>query len=83
MDGYQVLVGNVKFTQRHKVETSASDSEVKRLQKEGRTAMYVAVDGQAAGVVAVADTFKEDSINSIQNRSRSSIIRPWKKERTR
>ncbi|MCC9076009.1 heavy metal translocating P-type ATPase [Litorilinea aerophila] len=66
VDGRQVLVGNAKLMQRYKVDTSLVDAEVTRLQEEGKTAMVVAVDGQAAGVVAVADTIKEDSIEAIR-----------------
>jgi Cu+-exporting ATPase len=66
VDGRQVLVGNAKLMERFKVDTSLVDGEVTRLQEEGKTAMYVAVDGVAAGVVAVADTIKEDSIEAIR-----------------
>jgi Cu+-exporting ATPase len=51
---------------RHKIETGALEGAVQRLQGEGKTAMYVAVDGMAAGLVAVADTIKEDSIEAIR-----------------
>jgi P-type Cu+ transporter len=66
VNGRQVLVGNLKLMHRHKVDASAIAGDVERLQGEGKTAMYVAVDGQAAGVVAVADTLKEDSIQAIR-----------------
>ncbi|MCB0016459.1 MAG: heavy metal translocating P-type ATPase [Anaerolineales bacterium] len=66
VEGHTVLVGNVKLMRRHTIDTQAIDAEVQRLQGEGKTAMYVAVDGQAAGVVAVADTIKEDSIQAIR-----------------
>jgi Cu+-exporting ATPase len=66
VDGRQVLVGNTKLMRRYKVDTTLVDAEVTRLQDEGKTAMYVAVDGRAAGVVAVADTIKEDSIEAIR-----------------
>jgi Cu+-exporting ATPase len=48
------------------VEAAALESDVRRLQGAGKTAMYVAVDGLAAGVVAVADTIKEDSTQAIR-----------------
>lgn len=64
--GHQVLVGNIKLMRRHSIDASAVEADVQRLQGEGKTAMYVAVDGQAAGTVAVADTIKEDSIQAIQ-----------------
>lgn len=66
VEGRQVLIGNVKLMHRHAIATDAVEAEVQRLQGEGKTAMYVAVDGQAAGVVAVADTIKEDSIQAIE-----------------
>jgi Cu+-exporting ATPase len=43
------------------------EPEVARLQSEAKTAMLVAVDGQAAGVIAVADTIKESSRDAIQD----------------
>lgn len=64
--GQQVLVGNIKLMQRHEIDARAIEADVQRLQGEGKTAMYVAVNGRAAGVVAVADTIKEDSIQAIQ-----------------
>ncbi len=66
VEGRRVWVGNAKLMERHRVDTTALDAAVKRLQEEGKTAMYVAVDGEAAGVVAVADTIKEDSIQAIR-----------------
>jgi len=66
VEGRRVLVGNRKLMLRESIEASALQGEVERLQGEGKTAMYVAVDGQAAGVVAVADTIKEDSLEAIR-----------------
>lgn len=66
VDNKRVLVGNRKLMQREQVNTEHVDTHVERLQGQGKTAMYVAVDGQSAGVVAVADTIKEDSVEAIQ-----------------
>jgi Cu+-exporting ATPase len=41
------------------------ESEVARLQSEAKTAMLVAIDNQAAGIIAVADTIKESSKDAI------------------
>jgi Cu+-exporting ATPase len=41
------------------------EAEVSRLQSEAKTAMLVAVDGQAAGIIAVADTVKDSSKEAI------------------
>ena len=66
VENRRVLVGNAKLMSRHKVDSSQIKKDVERLQGEGKTAMFVAVDGKAAGVVAVADTIKEDSIQAIR-----------------
>lgn len=66
VEGRKVLVGNTRLMRRHAVDTGPLEAEVQRLQGEGKTAMFVAVDGLPAGVVAVADTIKEDSIQAIQ-----------------
>lgn len=66
VDSQEVLVGNLKLMRRHRIDTATVKREVERLQGEGKTAMYVAVDGKAAGVVAVADTIKEDSLRAIR-----------------
>jgi Cu+-exporting ATPase len=66
VDGLRVLVGNHKLMQRHSIDSETLMPVLERLQGEGKTAMLVAVNGKAAGVVAVADTIKEDSIQAIR-----------------
>jgi Cu+-exporting ATPase len=66
VEGRRVLLGNRKLMRRAGVDTQALDDEVASLQGEGKTAMYLAVDGRSAGVVAVADTVKEDSVEAIR-----------------
>lgn len=66
VEGHQIFVGNVKLMHLHEIDTRAIEADVQRLQGEGKTAMYVAIDGRVAGVVAVADTIKEDSIQAIK-----------------
>jgi len=64
--GRKVLVGNAKLMARYSINTAEINGEVERLQGEGKTAMFVAIDGKAAGVVAVADTIKDDSVQAIR-----------------
>jgi P-type Cu+ transporter len=66
IEGRTVLVGNRRLMIRAGVDSAQLDDDVERLQNEGKTAMFVAVDGKAAGVVAVADTVKEDSLRAIE-----------------
>ncbi|HWS89853.1 MAG TPA: heavy metal translocating P-type ATPase [Pyrinomonadaceae bacterium] len=64
--GKRVAVGNWKLMAREKVSLSEFEELAARLADEGKTPMYVAVDRQAAGIVAVADTLKEDSAEAVR-----------------
>jgi Cu+-exporting ATPase len=66
VDGHRVVLGNSKMMQKEQVALGGLEEEAKRLADEGKTPMYAAVDGNAAGIVAVADTVKEDSAEAIQ-----------------
>jgi P-type Cu+ transporter len=60
-----VLVGTARHLTEEGLDTAALDAEASRLESEGKTAMRVAVDGVPAGLIAVADTVKEDSAAAI------------------
>ncbi len=65
VDGQQVLLGNLRLMQEKSVDVSSLAAEVERLQAEAKTPMIVAVDGEAAGLIAVADTIKDGSREAI------------------
>ncbi|CQH53438.1 P-type transport ATPase (probable substrate copper/metal cation) [Halobacterium hubeiense] len=65
VDGREVLVGNRKLLEDAGVDVAPAESEMERLEREGKTAMLVAVDGRVAGVVADADTVKESSARAV------------------
>ncbi|BDI29545.1 copper-translocating P-type ATPase [Capsulimonas corticalis] len=59
VDGRAVLVGTARMCEEWEIAlSSAASQDLARLESEGKTAMIVAVDGRAAGVVAVADTVR-------------------------
>ena len=66
VDGLQVVVGSPRMMSERGLNTSEINSEVSRLQSEGKTTILVAVDDQIAGAVGIADTVKEGSIEAIQ-----------------
>ncbi|MGI9020883.1 MAG: heavy metal translocating P-type ATPase [Solirubrobacterales bacterium] len=66
VEGRSVLVGSARLLGEAQVETDVLVAGAERLEREGKTAMLVAVDGRAAGLVAVADTVKEDSAAAIR-----------------
>ena len=60
-----VLVGNRRLLEAEGIDVSALTGHWQRLADEGKTPVYVAVEGRAAGLVAVADTVKPDSVTAI------------------
>ncbi len=65
--GRTLLLGNLKLMQERKVALDGLEGEAARHADDGKTPMYVAIDGKPAGIIAVADTVKEDSKAAIQN----------------
>ena len=59
VEGRRVLVGSKTFLTGHTVETAGLDAEADRLRADGASAVYVAIDGQVAGVLAIADPVKD------------------------
>jgi len=65
VDGRKILLGNFKMMQKYSIELSDLHERSKQLADEGKTPMFVAIDGIAGGIVAVADVIKEDSVHAI------------------
>ncbi|MBD3171259.1 heavy metal translocating P-type ATPase [Candidatus Bathyarchaeota archaeon] len=63
IDGKRIVVGKPNllddFSEKLEVEFS-------KLQKEAKTVVVVGIDGEEAGIIAIADTVKEDSVKAIQ-----------------
>lgn len=66
VEGRAVLLGNGAFMEEERVGTSALSAEAQRLAGEGKTPMFVAMDGRAAGVIGVADTLKDKSRDAVK-----------------
>jgi Cu+-exporting ATPase len=65
VDGRSIRVGNLRMMAANRIGLNGMKPHVERLQSEGKTAMLVAVDDQVEGVIAVADTVKENSVEAI------------------
>ena len=63
--GHAVLVGTARLLADVGIDTTALDPIAADLSGQGKTAVLVAIDGQPAGVIAVADTVKADSAAAI------------------
>jgi Cu+-exporting ATPase len=67
LDGQSVLLGNLALMNEQQVQLNGLQPEVERLQSEARTAMVLAVNGEATGVIAVADTVKDGSLEAVDS----------------
>ncbi len=65
VEGRSVMVGNKRMFESRGIQLGSLESEVFRLQSEAKTAMLVAIDDVAAGIIAVADTIKDSSKDAI------------------
>ncbi|MGH2074918.1 heavy metal translocating P-type ATPase [Aerococcus urinaeequi] len=68
-----VLLGNSKLMANHNIDLSDARAVADQLAAEGKTPMFVGVDGQLLGIIAVADTVKENSVAAIQKLHRMGI----------
>ncbi len=66
LNGDRVLVGSRRLMQEHEIDATPLETEMVRLEEEAKTAMLVSVNGTLVGVIAVADTLKEDSVQAIR-----------------
>ncbi len=61
----ELALGNKAMMADLGLETNSSDKAADELRKDGKTAMYVAVDGELAGLIAVADPIKANTPDTI------------------
>jgi Cu+-exporting ATPase len=73
VDGRAVAVGNLRMMEARGYSLNGLQPEVERLQAEAKTAMLVAVDGAVRGVIAVADTLKDGSVEAIAGLHRMGL----------
>lgn len=65
IEGRKMLLGNKKLMDSRDIEISLM-KESDNLAKEGKTPMYVAIDNELAGIIAVADVMKESSRKAVE-----------------
>jgi Cu+-exporting ATPase len=66
VDSKEILLGNLKLMEERKVHLNGLSEKAGRLSAEGKTPMFLAVEGEAAGIIAVADTLKENSKEAVE-----------------
>ncbi|MDH4218014.1 MAG: heavy metal translocating P-type ATPase [Candidatus Aminicenantes bacterium] len=66
VDGKSVLVGNLKLMNERKIDVGDLKRQAEELAGEGKTPIYVSLNGKISGLIAVADTLKENSIQAVK-----------------
>ena len=68
VEGKSVLIGKKSLLAEQSVQNVAAlDGRADELQQQGRTVMYVAVDGRFAGLVAVSDPIKDSTVEALRS----------------
>jgi Cu+-exporting ATPase len=73
IQGKTVLLGNEKLMTENTVSLSDAAANSERLAGEGKTPMFVAVDGALGGIIAVADTVKGTSAEAVERLHRLGV----------
>ncbi|NLM79766.1 MAG: copper-translocating P-type ATPase, partial [Clostridiales bacterium] len=66
VDGAKVLIGNKKMMDDNNISLGGLQPQSDKLAGEGKTPMFIAVDGKISGIIAVSDIVKENSAEAIK-----------------
>ena len=73
VQGKQVILGNRKIMAEMSLDISKVDEKVSQLEEDGKTVMFLVVDGKLSGVIAAADTLKEHSKEAVEELKKMGI----------
>ena len=65
VEGRSILLGNLRLMEQESIPFNDLEPKAWQLENQGRTAMWLAIDGQASAVIGVADTIKEGSVDAV------------------
>ena len=66
VENKKILLGNRKLMQDERISAGQLETDLQKLEEQGKTAMILAVNGKPAGIVAAMDTPKENAVESIR-----------------
>jgi Cu+-exporting ATPase len=66
VENHKIVLGNAGFLGESGIAVTPLEAQAERLRQDGATAIYLAVDGKAAGIIAVADPVKATSLEAIK-----------------
>jgi P-type Cu+ transporter len=65
VDARTLLVGNRRLMETQEIQIDTIENDLKQLEEDGNTAILVSINGKLAGVIGVADTIKDGSLEAI------------------
>ncbi|MGB8952016.1 MAG: heavy metal translocating P-type ATPase [Candidatus Aminicenantales bacterium] len=66
VDGREVLLGNPKLMKDRYIAIKDLEAKATEFAQDGKTLVYVSIEGSAAGLIAVADSLKENSVHAVE-----------------
>ena len=66
VEGKRIVAGRASFLSEHGVDVSTLEADADQLRADGATAIFVGIDGKAAGVIAIADPIKPTSAQAVR-----------------
>jgi P-type Cu+ transporter len=73
VDGHQVAIGNASLLSARNIDSTRLSAAADQMRQRGQTVMLVAIDGRAAGIIAVADPVKPTTAEALQMLKQSGL----------
>lgn len=70
IEGKKIVIGNQYLFRERKISLASMSKAIEKFESEGKTTMILSISNTPTGVIAVADSLKEDSIQAIQKLNR-------------
>jgi Cu+-exporting ATPase len=73
VEGNLTVIGNAELMKNNSISVQTLTAAAERLAEEGKTPLWIAINGSLAGIIAVADTVKPTSIEAIRHLHREGL----------
>lgn len=73
IDGIEVALGNKTWMTEQKIDCSKFDTQALTLAEQAKTPVYITLDGQLAGLLAIADPIRQDSVTAIARLKKAGL----------
>jgi Cu+-exporting ATPase len=73
VSGKKILLGNLRMMQKRGLKLNGLEEQANKLWEQGKTVMFLGIEGQAVGLIALADTLKPDAPEAVRQLHRLGI----------